>query len=117
MFPSITNNDSNPQRRNALDLAEHAIKSKDYATLAVAAKQIAALVPTRSFLIEPLLVVADHLGQGEAYAAAVEAARVAASYTTPGSTLGRQAVVSILKHVDALAATDVAAAVGAAQVA
>jgi uncharacterized protein (DUF2126 family) len=97
--------------------AENAIRGKDCVTLAVAAKQIAELVPTQSFLIEPLIVVADHLAQSQAYVAAVEAARAACKQALSGSARERQLVAIWAKHVDALAATDAAAAVEAARVA
>ena len=88
---------------NPLDEAERAINNKDYPALAAAAGKIAALVPNNWYLVEPLHLIATRLAEsGEYIPAAIEAAKVAADYAPSGSDLERQAVSTILKHVEAL---------------
>lgn len=106
-----------PQSKSAIDLAIHAINNKDYVTLAQAANQITAQLRERPFLIEPLIVVADHLWRGQAYTAAIFAASVVCAHVPRRSDPEQRAVEGILIHVDAFAATDVVQAVIAAQIA
>jgi hypothetical protein len=74
----------------------------DYPALAAAAGRIAALVPDTSHLAEPLHVIATRLAEsGEYIPPAIDAAKVAARYAPSGSDLERQAVSTILKHVEA----------------
>jgi hypothetical protein len=88
---------------NPLDEAERAINNKDYPALAAAAGKIAALVPNNWYLVEPLHLIATRLAESAEYIpAAIEAAKVAADYAPSGSDLERQAVSTILKHVEAL---------------
>ena len=88
---------------NTLDEAERAINNKDYRALAVAASKIAAVVLENRYLVEPLHVIATRLAETAEYIpAAVNAAKVAASYAPSGSDLERQAVSTWSKHVEAL---------------
>jgi hypothetical protein len=81
------------QSKTALDRAEAAIQGNDYPALAYAAIEIARLSETTSYLVEPLIVIADRLGRDPGYQAqAIEAARDAATRARSGSVLERQAV-------------------------
>jgi hypothetical protein len=96
----------------ALGRAENAIRHKDYSALADAAHEIERLIPSHPFLVEPLVIIADHLGQNSAYIQqAVRAAQIAAHRTPYESELEQLATASWEKHNETLATQDILQAV------
>ncbi len=92
-----------PDHLTLLDTAGHAISNGDFSALAQAAQRIEAVIPAARYLVEPLIIVSDHLARDKSHLSeAVFAARCAAFHAPAGSPLELRAVSSWAMHVNAL---------------
>ncbi len=89
--------------KSILDIAEEAIKEKNYEDLSKVVEVLCEGVRNKRYLVEPLMLIAERLsGNPKFLSHVISAYREAARFAPRGSALEEQAVAGFVKHADAI---------------